>query len=383
MEFNSREMLAIKTIVQEPHVFPLIVQSLCPSIYGQELVKAGLALSLVGGSNIRNDETNKTRGSIHVLLVGDPGLGKSQLLKTVSTLCPRGVYVCGNITTTAGLTVTVSRKNNQSSLEAGALVLSDQGVCCIDELDKMGNETDSLLEAMEQQSISVSKSGILCTLSARTTIIAAANPNGGNYNRAKTIMENLKMKGSLLSRFDLIFILLDESDDYHDKLVSKHIMNNHKTNKTTQKVIQETRKNDYETYSDKLRDLCSKVTDPLPSILLRKYITYARRYVFPKLSKEAGEILKDYYLEIRQSSKCNDATPVTTRKLESLIRLAQARAKLELREKVTANDAKEVVELMKETELNSLQNDMSCIDFTADGKGKISKNKQVYINKYK
>lgn len=130
-------------------------------------------------------------------------------------------------------------------------------------------------------------------------------------------------------------------------------------------------------YSEKLKQQCSLVTDPLPPILLRKYITYARKYVFPKLSKEAGEVIKDYYLEIRSSSKFNDTTPITTRKLESLIRLAEARARLELREIVTEDDAKEIVLLMKETELNALQNDMGCIDFTTNGKGKLSKSKQM------
>lgn len=155
-------------------------------------------------------------------------MGKSQMLRSVVNLAPRGVYVCGNTSTTSGLTVTVVRDGkNDFALEAGALVLADQGLCCIDEFDKMGSEHNSLLEAMEQQSVSVAKAGIVCNLAARCTVLAAANPVGGHYDRSKTVAENLRIAQPLLSRFDIIFILMDNPDQERDHLISEHVIDLH------------------------------------------------------------------------------------------------------------------------------------------------------------
>jgi len=196
MEFSIKELYAIQEIQAQNNLFRLIVGSLCPSIYGHEMVKAGLVLGLFGGTQRYLNDKNRIpiRGNPHILVVGDPGLGKSQMLQAVSNIAPRGVYVCGNATSTSGLTVTLSKEGSSGdySLEAGALVLGDQGCCCIDEFDKMGSQHQALLEAMEQQSISIAKAGIVCSLPARTSILAAANPVGGHYNKAKTVSENLK-----------------------------------------------------------------------------------------------------------------------------------------------------------------------------------------------
>lgn len=228
VQFSLRDLYGIYHIANHPNTFGMLCYSICPSIYGHELVKAGLVLSLFGGVQKIIDPRSKSsvRGDIHVIIVGDPGLGKSQLLKSVSNILPRGVYVCGSYASTSGLTVSVKKESGSHdyALEAGALVLSDQGCCCIDEFDKMPNDWDALLEAMEQQQISIAKAGIVCNLPARTSIIAAANPHQGHYNKSKTVAQNLKISAPLLSRFDLVFVLLDKPDIHHDELISEHIM---------------------------------------------------------------------------------------------------------------------------------------------------------------
>uniref|UniRef100_A0A8C5SJI8 DNA helicase MCM8 n=1 Tax=Laticauda laticaudata TaxID=8630 RepID=A0A8C5SJI8_LATLA len=255
----------------------------------------------------------------------------------VCNIAPRGVYVCGNATTTSGLTVTLSRDSSSGdfALEAGALVLGDQGICGIDEFDKMGSQHQALLEAMEQQSISLAKAGIVCSLPARTSIIAAANPVGGHYNKAKTVSENLKMGSALLSRFDLVFILLDVPNEDHDHLLSEHVMamrNRKQTGCSSATVTREHSQNSnisvLEVLSDKplaerLKLIPGENCDPIPHQLLKKYVGYARQYVHPKLSPEAAQILQKFYLELRQQSQRADSTPITTRQLESLIRLTE------------------------------------------------------------
>lgn len=225
MTFSDQELYLIREISQRPDLFKDLVNSLCPAIYGHEIVKAGLLLTLFGGRRRDEEKGLSIRSYPHILIVGDPGLGKSQMLMATVKLAPRGVYVSGNSTTTSGLTVTLAKdpQTGETTLEAGALVLGDQGVCCIDEFDKMKDHT-ALLEAMEQQSVSVAKSGVICTLPARTSVIAAANPVGGHYNKSKSVSENLKMNGALLSRFDLVFILLDKPDAKMDEFLSNHIM---------------------------------------------------------------------------------------------------------------------------------------------------------------
>ncbi|ERE71817.1 DNA helicase MCM8 isoform X3 [Cricetulus griseus] len=379
MEFSLKDLYAIQEIQAEENLLKLIVNSLCPVIFGHELVKAGLVLALFGGSQKYADDKNRIpiRGDPHILIVGDPGLGKSQMLQAACNVAPRGVYVCGNTTTSSGLTVTLSKDSSSGdfALEAGALVLGDQGICGIDEFDKMGNQHQALLEAMEQQSISLAKAGVVCSLPARTSIIAAANPVGGHYNKAKTVSENLKMGSALLSRFDLVFILLDTPNEQHDHLLSEHVIAiragkqravssatvaralSQDSNTSVLEVVSE------KPLSERLKVAPGETTDPIPHQLLRKYVGYARQYVHPKLSTEAAQALQDFYLELRKQSQRMSSSPITTRQLESLIRLTEARARLELREEATKEDAEDIIEIMKHSMLGTYSDEFGNLDF--------------------
>ncbi|XP_030855456.1 DNA helicase MCM8 [Strongylocentrotus purpuratus] len=396
VDFSIKELYAIQEIQSQENLFKLIIGSLCPTIYGHELVKAGLILGLLGGTHKYTNDKNRipVRGDPHILVVGDPGLGKSQMLQAASNVAPRGVYVCGNTTTTSGLTVTLTKDGSSGdySLEAGALVLGDQGCCCIDEFDKMGSQHQALLEAMEQQSISIAKAGVVCSLPARTSILAAANPVGGHYNKAKTVSENLKMSGPLLSRFDLVFILLDKPDEEMDSLLSEHVMALHAGKQKAMSGVRVTRHpsgsittsededarrlwESERPLSERLKVGRGEAFDPIPSQLLRKYIAYARKYVYPKLMPEAATVLQNFYLELRRQHQGMDSTPITTRQLESLMRLTEARARLELREQATLADAEDVVELMKFSMIDTYSDQFGFLDFqrSQHGSGMSSK----------
>lgn len=384
--FSPRDLEFIVKFSEESgsDIFRQIVQSICPSIYGHELVKAGITLALFGGVRKHSMDQNKVpvRGDIHVIVVGDPGLGKSQLLQAAAAVSPRGIYVCGNATTKAGLTVAVVKDSvtNDYAFEAGAMVLADSGLCCIDEFDKMSAEHQALLEAMEQQCVSVAKAGLVASLSARTSVLAAANPVGGHYNRAKTVNENLKMSAALLSRFDLVFILLDKPDELLDKRVSEHIMSLHSGYQEHSSAVKKPRTAYHNTggldLSVKSGSLVSKLRPdpkkdgdfhPLPAPLLRKYIAYARTFVFPRMTKPAAEILQKFYLKLRDHNTSADSTPITARQLESLVRLAEARARLDLREEITAEDALEVVEIMRESLYDKYVDEHGSVDFGRSG----------------
>ncbi|KAI6698199.1 hypothetical protein NL676_018318 [Syzygium grande] len=387
--FTSRDLEFIVKFHEEysSDIFRQILQSICPSIYGHELVKAGITLALFGGAQKHSMDQNKVpvRGDIHVIIVGDPGLGKSQLLQAAAAVSPRGIYVCGNATTNAGLTVAVVKDAMTSdyAFEAGAMVLADRGLCCIDEFDKMSAEHQALLEAMEQQCVSIAKAGLVASLSARTSILAAANPVGGHYNRAKTVNENLKMSAALLSRFDLVFILLDKPDELLDKQVSEHIMSLHagygEHLPVTKKPIKDFSASSIKALQNggavdlgvkgslvsrlRLDPRESSEFVPLPAPLIRKYIAYARSYVFPRMSKPAAEILQKFYLRLRDHSTSADSTPITARQLESLVRLAEARARVDLREEITVQDALDVVEIMKESLFDKYMDEHGFVDF--------------------
>uniref|UniRef100_I3IYQ0 DNA helicase MCM8 n=1 Tax=Oreochromis niloticus TaxID=8128 RepID=I3IYQ0_ORENI len=378
-EFSLKELYAIQEIQSQPDLLLKSCGSCNSCVFlSLQLVKAALALVLFGG---RQKQTGKNsipvRADPHILIVGDPGLGKSQMLqlRLLCNVAPRGIYVCGNSTSTTGLTVSLSRDagTGDYALEAGALVLADQGLCCIDEFDKMGNQQQALLEAMEQQSVSLAKAGIVSSLPARTSVVAAANPVGGHYNRGKTVSENLKMGSALLSRFDVVFLLLDIPDESHDRQLSEHVMANRSGRGRTSSATVTRNNSELQTsillehsdmpLSERLQVPAGETIDPIPTCLIRKYISYARQYVHPKLSPEAAQTLQEFYLSLRAQANPTDATPITTRQLESLIRLTEARAKLELRETATKSDAEDVVEIMKHSLANTYSDGLGNLDF--------------------
>eukprot|EP01062_Namystynia_karyoxenos_P059638 TRINITY_DN51063_c0_g1_i1.p1 TRINITY_DN51063_c0_g1~~TRINITY_DN51063_c0_g1_i1.p1 ORF type:complete len:897 (+),score=203.94 TRINITY_DN51063_c0_g1_i1:113-2692(+) len=354
-KLSAANMRGVQDICSRSDCFELLTHSLCPQIHGHDLVKAALLLTLLGGSP-RASET-APRGDTHMLVVGDPGVGKSQLLRACAAVAPRGVYVCGNSTTASGLTVTLQRDpaTGDAALEAGALVLGDQGATCIDEFDKMEKaEHSALLEAMEQQRISIAKAGAVGTLPARTCVIAAANPTGGHYNDGAPVTDNVRVSPALLSRFDLVFILKDTLKGAAGDGVTRHVLGLHGARGLDAwRVGDGSQAGAGDGGTRSLEERLQEWPDrpaacaPVNRRLLRKYITYARRSCAPRLTTAASEILKEYYMTLRKQSDARDAMFVTTRQLESLIRLAQARAKVELRDLVTSDDARDVVTLMK------------------------------------
>ena len=290
--------------------------SIAPSIFGYEHIKEAIMYLLFGGVSKSLPDVN-IRGETNVLLIGDPGTAKSQLLQYVARIAPRGLYTSGRGTTAAGLTAAVVReKGGSMSLEAGALVLADKGIACIDEMDKMRPEDRvAIHEAMEQHTVSVAKGGIVATLNARTAVLAAANPSLGRYEPNRTVAENVPLPVTILSRFDLIFVLRDVPNKESDGRMSKHILEIHRRG-------------------------VSPVEAQVDAELLRKYVSYAKG-IKPVISEEALKRLSDFYLAMRSASE-TEGSPVaiTARQLESLVRISEARAKVALRKEVTAEDAK-------------------------------------------
>ena len=321
LHLSEEDEEKIIELSQDPHIYDKIIKSTAPSIKGYREVKEAIALQLFGGAAKQLEDETKLRGDIHILIVGDPGIGKSQILKYVSRLAPRSIYTSGKGTSGAGLTAAAVRDELGGwSLEAGALVLGDQGNVCVDELDKMRSEDRSALhEALEQQTVSIAKAGIMATLNSRCSVLAAANPKFGRFDRYKVLAEQIDLPAPIISRFDLIFVIEDKPNKEKDSELAEHILKTHQYTSI-----------DYEIEPE----------------LLRKYIAYARKNVNPKLTDEANEILKEFYVSTRNSNpEEQGAVPITARQLEAIIRLAEASAKIKLKEHVEREDAKKAVDL--------------------------------------
>ena len=374
--FTARDIAFIQKYVARcsGKSLEMLVSSIAPSIFGMNTIKAGLVLSLFGGIHGSSEpmqmsagpsgESSKlhVRGDIHCLMVGDPGMGKSRLLKAIAAAAPRGVYVCGPSASTAGLTLSVSKSGGEFSLEAGAIVAADRGICCVDEFDKLASEHTSLLGVMEQQEVSIAKAGLVASLPARTTIVAAANPVEGHYNKSMTLSQNLKMSPALFSRFDMVFLMLDKPSKLADKKLASHIIGDNDMEDSDSMATQAlmTQHNVQQAslrrrLADATKRSNANPSELLPPQLIKKLVAYARQYVHPKLTEEAKDIIKEFYLKLRQRAAGDASSPaVTHRLLESLVRLSEARARVELRENVTAGDAFDAIEIVKETVNGSL-----------------------------
>ena len=321
-EVSQEDEKMIKSLSKSPDLYQQLIDSYAPHITGHEEVKESILLLMAGSTQRELQDGSKIRGDINIFLVGDPGTAKSEMLKFCVRVAPRGLYTSGRGSTAAGLTAAVVRDTNGIfMLEAGATVLGDQGLVCIDEFDKMKAEDRSALhEVMEQQTASISKGGIVATLNARTSILAAANPMYGKYDSFKNITENVNLPIPLLTRFDLIHVIKDKPSKEKDTKIAQHIINLHTPKGIDQKSL-------------------------IDSETLTKYLTYVKR-IDPKLTKEAEQKILDYYMKMRTVEDDNMIT-VTPRQLEGLIRMATARARLLLKTQVEEDDAERSIYLLQ------------------------------------
>jgi len=356
---KPEDVSRIQELAKDPWVHRKIVSSIAPSIFGYEYIKEAIMYLLFGGVP-KELEDIRIRGEINILLIGDPGTAKSQLLRYVSRLAPRGLFTSGRGTTGVGLTAAVIKDatTGEYTLEAGALVLADKGVACIDEMDKMReSDRETIHETLEQHTISIAKGGIVATLNARAAVLAAANPVLGRYNAYTTIVENISLPVTLLSRFDLIFLMRDVPDEKKDTELSKHILRIH-TGLAATPAVEPT--------------------------LLRKYISFARQ-LNPQLTPEAVQCIQEFYLRMRKASDVEGSPlAIGPRQLEALTRISEARARACLREKVLVEDAEAAINITMQS-LREVGIDLTSgkvdIDLIMTGKPKAARDKLGIILK--
>lgn len=334
----------VTDLASSPDIYNRLSSSLAPEIFGHEDIKKAMLLQLVGGVNKSCNDGMKLRGDLHICLMGDPGVAKSQLLKHICKIAPRCVYTTGRGSSGVGLTASVVRDEvtNDLVLEGGALVLADMGIACIDEFDKM-EESDrtAIHEVMEQQTVSIAKAGITTTLNARTSVLAAANPAWGRYDMRRSPSENIAMPAALLSRFDLLWLILDRADEETDTALAQHILHVHTHLEAPPILVRNENENDE--FGAELLDAAT----------LRAYISEARKFN-PTVPKHLADYISAAYAQLRQEEAQTDAphSYTTARTLTSILRLSQALCRLRMGDKVAQLDIEESLRLMKMSKIS-------------------------------
>ncbi len=328
IEISKEDEDEIIKLAKDPNIYEKLTKSIASSIYGHEDVKEALVLQLMGGVRKLREDGTKTRGDMHVLLVGDPGAAKSTILQFISKAAPKARYIAGRSATTAGITATITKDEflRGWALEAGAIVLANQGILAIDEMDKMSVEdTSSLHECMEQQQLTISKANIQATLRAETTILAAANPKLGRFDPYQPIAAQIDLPPTLINRFDLIFPIRDIPNKELDEKIASHVLSLH------QKP--------------------DRIQAEIPPETLKKYVSYVKKNIHPVLTDQAMDEIKSFYVTLRNSTQQGDdeikPVPISARQLEALVRLAEGSARVRLSNKVTRADAKRAITLLK------------------------------------
>ncbi len=369
LEISEEDELQIKELSVDPQVFDKLADTIAPSIYGYKEIKEALVLQLFGGVRKEKSDGTMKRGDIHILLVGDPGVAKSVTLTFIAMIAPKGRYVVGKSASGAGLTATVVRDEFLKgwSLEAGAMVLSNKGIVCIDEIEKMDPQDRSAMhEAMEQQTVTISKANVQASLRAETSVLAAGNPKYGRFDPYQALASQVDIQPTLLNRFDVIFMLRDIPDRSQDNAIATHVLSEHKHLGTRGSL------------------------DPY---LFRKYIAYAKQRIKPKLTDEAVEEIKNFYVSLRNMPVSGGEMdikpiPITARQLEALVRLSEASAKSRLSEKVEKRDSERAIKLMKyyllqagfDQDTKSFDIDKIVTGVTASRRGKILELKEAIIS---